>query len=87
MAVTMIFGLLCIAGMAFMICFLVALSRDGRSEPRCRVIYMGLRPSDTEENFPRLASPAGTALRSDANSRLGLKVIAGRAERPFRRVG
>jgi len=87
MAVTMIFGLLCVAGIAFMICFLVALSRDGRSEPRCRVIYMGLRHPETGGNFTRLASPAGPALGSDANSRLGLKVIAGRAEQPFRRVG
>ena len=87
MAVALIFEVLCVAGVVFMISFLIALSRDKRTESRPRVVYFMSRHTETEEHSSRSATAAGTALRSDANSRLGFKVIAGRGERPLRRVG
>jgi len=84
-AITVIFTLLCVAGVVFMIRFLIALSRDGRTKSRRNVVYLTSWRPETEGEFSRFA--IGTAVRSDANSRLGLTVIVGRGERPFRRVG
>ena len=87
MAVTLIFGLLCVAGAIFMIRFLIALSRDGRANSPCRVVYLTPGHMEAESDSSRCATVARTALRSDTNSRRRFKVIAGRDEWPFRRVG
>ena len=86
-AITVIFTLLCVAGVVFMIRFLIALSMDGRAKSRCRVVYWTSGHTETEGDASRLAVRAGTALKSGANSRPGFEVIAGRGGRPFRRVG
>ena len=87
MAATLIFGLLCVAGVIFMIGFLVALSGDGRANSPCRVIYLTPGHMEAQSDPSRFATAAGTAVTSDTNSRLRFKVIAGKGERSFRRVG
>ena len=87
MAVALIFELLCVVGVVFMISFLVALSRDGRRSSRFRVVCLMFRHTETERKSFQSANAAGTALRSDPNFRRGFKVIAGRREQGFRRVG
>jgi hypothetical protein len=87
MAAALIFELLCVAGVVFMIRFLIALSGDGRTKSQGHVACLTSWRTETDGDSVRLASAAGAASRSDANSRLWFKVIAGRGERPFRRVG
>ena len=83
----LVFELLCVAGVVFMIGFLIALSRDGRTKSQRHVVYLTSWRTETDGNSVRLASAAGAASRSGADSRLRFKVIAGKGEHPFRRVG
>ena len=39
LAVTLIFELFCVAGMVFMIRFLIALFKDGRAKSQCHVVF------------------------------------------------
>ena len=87
-AITVIVTLLCVAGVVFMIRFLIALFKDGGTKSRCHVVYLTSRHQEMEDSSCRLAAAEGVAFESgDVGSRPGLKVIAGRGERRFRRVG
>ena len=88
MAATLIFELLCVAGVLFMIRFLIALSRDGRTKSRCHVVYLTSLHAATEDDFSPLAAVGGATLRkSDANSRPRFSAVAGGRKQLFRRVG
>ena len=88
MAVIVIFTLLCAAGMAFMIRFLIALSGDAGPKSRGHVFCLTSRHQETGDKPSRLAIPEGIAFeRGDVGSRPEFTVIAGRGERGFRKVG
>ena len=88
MAVTVIFTLLCVAGVAFMIHFLIALSRDGGPKSPGQVLCLTSRHQETDDKPSRLATAGGIAFeRGDVGARPEFTVIAGRGERGFRRVG
>jgi hypothetical protein len=87
MAAIVIFELLCVAGIAFMIRFLIALS-EGRAKSRCRIVCSTTPHMQTEEDSSRFSIVGVAAFRkSDANSRPRFKVIAAGPKRPFCRVG
>jgi len=78
MAGTLIFELLCVAGIVFMVWFLVVLSTDGKRKPRCRVVYSTAWRTKTDGESFQSFSAIGVSLRSNTNFRSELKVIAGR---------
>ena len=88
MVATLVLELFCFIGIVFMIRFLIALFREGRTTSRCQVVHLTSRHLETEDDPSQWVAMAGAAFsRNDAKSRLGLKAIAGGRERPFRRVG
>jgi hypothetical protein len=69
-AVTVIFTMLCVAGVAFMTHFLIALSRDGGPMSRGHVFCLTSRQQKTGDKPSRLATPEGIAFeRGDVGSR------------------
>ena len=79
MATALIFELLCAASLVFMICFLTALLRDGKTKTRCHVVHL---------ISPHAESGAAALRRSNAASRLRFEVIVGGlSRRSTRRVG
>lgn len=77
MAATLIFELLCVASAVFMICFLIALFRDGKRKTRCQVVHITSPHPETD----------GAIRASSAGSRRRFKVIAGGLDRISRKVG
>jgi hypothetical protein len=78
MVVTFIFELLCLTSLVFMICFLIALFRDGRTKSRCHVVHLKSRYTGSE---------GAAFMRSNPDSRDRFKLIAGGRDRLSRKVG
>ena len=74
MAAAMTFELLCVASVVFMICFLIALLRDGKKTSRRHVLHL---------ISPHPESEAAVLRTSNADSRLRLKVIVGGLRPPL----
>jgi len=88
MTATVILEVLCLAGVVFMIRFLVALFTDGKRNSRHHVVYQPSWPSRRDNGLLHLTSESGTmSAGSDTRSQLGFQVISGGANRPARRVG
>jgi hypothetical protein len=84
MTATLIMDVICIAGVLFMLRFLVALFRDGTAKSPRRVVYLSSWPTPSENGVLRLVSEPGTRFeRSDTR----LQVIAGGTAPPVRRAG
>lgn len=87
MAATLIFESLCLASIIFMIRFLIALSRDGRTTSRCHVVHLTPRHPETED-FPdwrlRPQPHSGGAMRTPGVDSKSSPAVR---EWPFRRVG
>lgn len=86
MTATLIMEVLCVAGVLFMIRFLVALFRESKPVSRCRVVHLSSRRTQTENDAFGLIPEAGSG-RSDTARRPRFKVIAGGGKSPVRRVG
>ncbi|HYN16049.1 MAG TPA: hypothetical protein VES66_09730 [Terriglobales bacterium] len=83
MTATLMMAAFCVAGVLFMIRFLVALFRESKPKSPCRVVYLPSRNTQTENDVLGLIPEAG----SDTHGRSRFEVIAGGAETPARRVG
>lgn len=85
---TVIMEVLCVAGVLFMIRFLVALFRDGKAKSPSGVVYLSL-PSPQSENgvFYVASKPGARSGRSDTRHQPGFQVIVGGTKPPARRVG
>jgi len=83
---TAIMEVLCLAGVLFMIRFLVALFRDGKPKSPSQVVYLSTRQSGNR--VLRLASGSGVRSgRSGMRHPTGFQLIAGGTKPPVRRVG
>jgi len=86
MTATLIMEVLCVAGVLFMLRFLVALSRDGKAKSPCRVVYL-LSPRTQTDNRAFGLIPEAGSERSDTHRRSRFEVIAGGTAPPARRAG
>jgi len=86
MTATVIMEVLCVAGVLFMLRFLVALFRDGKPKSPRGVVYLYSRRTQTEDDAFGLIPEAGSG-RSDTHRRSPFEVIAGGTAPPARRVG
>jgi hypothetical protein len=86
MTATLIMGVICVAGVLFMIRFLMALFTQSTPKLPCRVVYLSSRPTQTESGGFGLIPKAGFG-RSDMHGRSRFEVIAGGTEPAARRVG
>lgn len=86
MTATLIMAVPCVAGVLFMIRFLVALSRESRRNFSCRIVYLSSRCTQTENDAFSLIPAAGYG-RSANFRRSRFEVIAGGTKPPVRRVG
>ena len=85
---TVIMEVLSVAGVLFMIRFLVALFREGKPESPCRVVYLLSRPTQAENGGLHLANELGARSEwSDTRHPTRFPVIVGGANPPVRRVG
>jgi len=88
MTATLTMELVCVAGVLFMIRFLVALFTDGKRNSRHHVVYRPSWPSRRDNGLLHLTSESGTmSAGSDTRSQTGFQVITGGTNRPARRVG
>jgi len=77
---------ICVAGVLFMIQFLVALFREGKPKSPRHVVYLSSRP--TEQGVLHLASePGARSARSETGHPTRFQVIVGGTNPPARRVG
>ncbi len=85
---TVIMEVLCVAGVLFMIRFLVALFREGKPKSPSRVVYLSWPPPQSENGVFHVASKPGARFaRSDSRHPTGFQVIVGGTKPPARRVG
>ena len=85
---TVIMEVLCVAGVLFMLRFLVALFKDGKAKSPNHIVYVSSRPRQSEHGVLYLASEPGARFaRSDTRHPAGFQVIVGRNNPPVRRVG
>lgn len=79
---------LCVAGVLFMIRFLVALFREGKAKSPGRVVYLSWPPPQSENGVLYVASePGARSAGSDTRHQTGFQVIVGGTNPPVRRVG
>jgi hypothetical protein len=86
MTATLVFEVMCVAGVLFMIRFLVALFRESRRKSSCRIVYLSSRRTQTRNDAFSLIPTAGSG-RSANLRRSRFEVIAGGTKPPARRVG
>ena len=85
---TLIMEVLCVAGVLFMIRFLVALFREDKPKSPSRVVYLSTWPSHGENGVLHLAGePGARSERSDTRHPTGFQVIVGGTKPSVRRVG
>jgi len=88
MTATLIMEVLCVAGVLFMIRFLVALFRESKPVSPCCVVHLSSQPTQTEHDALGPITEAGTRSgRSYTHHQSRFKVIAGGGKSPVRRVG
>ncbi len=88
MTATLIMEVLCVAGVLFMIRFLVALFREGKTKSPCRVVYLSSWPTPSENGVLHLASePGARSERRATPHQTRFQVIVGGTNPPVRRVG
>ena len=85
MTATVIMEVLCVAGVLFMIRFLVALFREGGPKSPSRVVYLSSWPTASGNGVLHLASDARA--RSEWSDPTRFQVIVGGTNPPVRRVG
>lgn len=86
MTATLMFEVICVAGVLFMVRFLAALFREGKPKSPSRGVYLYSRRTQTENDAFGLIPEAGSG-RSGTHRRSRFEVIAGGAKPPARRVG
>jgi len=85
---TLIMEVLCVAGVLFMIRFLVALFREDKPKLPSRVVYLSAWPSQGEHGVLHPAGePGARSERSGTRHPTRLQVIVGGTKPPVRRVG
>ena len=88
MTATLIMEALCVAGVLFMLRFLVALFTDGKPKSPSHVVYLSSRPTQGEHGVLHLASePGARSARSGTRQPTGFQVIVGGSNPAVRRVG
>jgi len=88
MTATLMFEVLCVAGVLFMIRFLVALFREDKPKSPSRVAYLSTWPTQSEHGELHLAGgPGARSERSDTRRPTRFQVIVGGTNPPVRRVG
>ena len=88
MTATVMMEVLCVAGVLFMIRFLVALFMEGKAKSPRRVVYLSSWPAQSENGVLRLGSePGARSERRDTPHETGFQVIVGGTNPPVRRVG
>ena len=86
MTATLILEAICVAGVLFMIRFLVALFRESRPASPCRVVYLSSLPAQTENDALGLITQAGSG-GSDTHHQSRFEVITGGTKPSVRRAG
>ena len=86
MTANLMMAAVCVAGVLFMLRFLVALSRESRPKSPGLVVFLPPRSAQTEDNTLGLI-PEAEFGRSEARHQSRFEVIAGGSARPARRVG
>jgi len=85
---TLIMEVLCVAGVLFMIRFLVALFREDKPKSPSRVVYLSSWPTQSDPGELHLAGgPGARSERSDTRRPTRFHVIVGGANPPVRRIG
>jgi len=85
---TLIMEALCVAGVLFMVRFLVALFKEDKPKSLSRVVYLSSWPTQSEHGELHLAGgPGARSERSDTRRPNRFQVIVGGANPPVRRVG
>ena len=85
---TLIMEVLCVAGVLFMIRFLVALFREDKPKSPRRVVYRLTLPAHSENGVLHLAGgPGARSERSDTRRPTRFQVIVGGTNPPVRRIG
>jgi hypothetical protein len=88
MTATLIMEVLCVAGVLFMIRFLVALFKEGKPKSPSHVVYVPSRPTQSRYGVLHLASESGAGSeRSETGYSTRFPVIVGGTNPPVRRVG
>ena len=81
MTATLIFGLLCVAGLVFLVQFLTALLRDGKGSSRSQIIYLAPRHRGIRTSGPV------TMVRRHPDDHPQFKTITGGRVPASRRAG
>ena len=81
MTATLIFGLLCVAGLVFLVQFLTALLRDGKGSSRSQIIYLTPRHRGIRTSGPV------TMVRRHPDDHPQFKTITGGRVPASRRAG
>jgi hypothetical protein len=84
---TLIFELLCVAGLLFLLRFLTALYREGKRTPRSPIACVIPLNRRVLGNSSRLVAIAGGAHRRQRYDRPPLTTISGGREQPPRKAG
>ena len=85
-ATLMMMAAICVAGVLFMLRFLVALSRESKPKSSGRVVFLASRNTPTENEAFGLI-PGAQFGRSGPRGQSRLQVVADGHARPARRVG
>jgi hypothetical protein len=88
MTATWMMEALCVAGVVFMVRFLVALFREARAKTPCCVVHLSSQYAPSEDNAPGPVTEMGVRSgRNDRHQRLRFEVITGGTEPAVRRAG
>ena len=87
MTATLIFGLLCVAGLAFMVRFLTSLLREGTRRSRSQIIYSTLPHRGIRHNSSGLLTMAGGIFPRHRDDRPQFETITGGRVPTSRRAG
>ena len=88
MTATWMMEALCVAGVLFMVRFLVALFREARAKTPCCVVHLSSQCAPSQDDALGPVTEMGVRSgRDDRRRRFQFEVIASGAEPPLRRAG
>ena len=83
MTATLIMEIVCVAGVLFMLRFLIALFAEGKGKSRYHVVY---RPSWSPRHVLLYPEPEPQAAGTNLRQRTGFQVIEGGSNPPARKI-